>query len=73
VETSGKRLFVRGGDCGSNCLFFVWFLFLKIGGSCDCWWENKRAGVSFFKKKIRRQVLVRLLEGGKRKERSVRA
>jgi hypothetical protein len=30
----------------------VCFLFPKIGGSCDFWWENKRAGVSFFKKNL---------------------
>jgi len=36
------------------------------------WWGNKRAGIFFKNKIIRRQVLVRLLEGGKGKE-SVRA
>jgi hypothetical protein len=49
----------RGRDClcaeeivEAIVCFLVWFLFPMIGRSCDCWWENKRAEVSFFQKKL---------------------
>ncbi len=45
----------RGRDClcaEEIVEAIVCFLFPKIGGSCDFWWENKRAGVSFFKKNL---------------------
>lgn len=53
METSGKRLFVRGGDCGSNCLFFFFgFCFRRLVEVVIVGGETKRAGVSFFKKKL---------------------